>query len=205
MNIAHQSGEREKHMMWCEVRMVQDDSWLMIWWVLYSQSSRVLFANSLLFMGVQAQLVRGGTVPAGHVGGGVAIEKWNMENVPKKNQCFKNPWFPVKIFSETNPLIHGTQHVLALGYGGVPVASASHRIFWEQVGTNSETGVGSVEGKAGHGTVSLQITIPQLQSQVTPLFASRLVTFGAGEYRTPNCGDLVYRHQKNHAPQLLPK
>lgn len=130
-------------------------------------------------------------------------ETWKMYQ--KKKQCFKNPWFPVKIFSETNPLIHGTQHVLALGYGGVPVASASHRIFWEQVGTNSETGVGSVEGKAGHGTVSLQITIPQLQSQVTPLFASRLVTFGAGEYRTPNCGDLVYRHQKNHAPQLLPK
>jgi len=129
-------------------------------------------------------------------------ETWKMY---KKKQCFKNPWFPVKIFPETNPFIHGTQHVLALGYGGFPVASASHRIFWEQVGTNSETGVGSVEGKAGHGTVSLQITIPQLQSQVTPLFASRLVTFGAGEYRTPNCGDLVYRHQKNHAPQLLPK
>ena len=39
-------------------------------------------------MGVQAQLVRGGTVPAGHVGGGVAIEKWNMENVPKKKPMF---------------------------------------------------------------------------------------------------------------------
>ena len=198
--------EREKH-IWCDVRFgwfgMTHDWWFDEFCILNLLVS-YLFANSLLFMGVQAQLVRGGTVPAGHVGGGVAIEKWNMENVQKK-QCFKNPWFPVKIFPETNPFIHGTQHVLALGYRGFPVASASHRIFWEQVGTNSETGVGSVEGKAGHGTVSLQITIPQLQSQVTPLFASRLVTFGAGEYRTPNCGDLVYRHQKNHAPQLLPK